>query len=67
MARTKKSRPVAVLLGLTATLVVAARGEPRTWDDDGVTISTSASPVKRQDFAIDIPRRSASLACAHDG
>jgi uncharacterized protein YndB with AHSA1/START domain len=55
MARIETNRPVAVLLGLATIMTMGANDEPKTWDDDGVTISTSTSPVKRQDFTIDIP------------
>jgi uncharacterized protein YndB with AHSA1/START domain len=55
MARIETGRRVIVLLGLAAILAIGASDEPKSWDDDGVTISTSASPVKRQDFTIDIP------------
>jgi uncharacterized protein YndB with AHSA1/START domain len=44
-----------VVLGLAAVFLLGASEEPKTWDDDGVTISTQGAPVKRQDFTIDIP------------
>lgn len=41
-------------MGLAAILPMGAADEPKVWDDDGVTISTSMASVKRQDFTIDM-------------
>jgi hypothetical protein len=49
------SRSSAALLGLATILVVGAGEEPKTWDEDCVTIRTSKAPCKRRDFVIDIP------------
>jgi uncharacterized protein YndB with AHSA1/START domain len=45
----------AALLGLAAFLVAGASDQPRNSDEDGLRISTATTPVKRQDFVIDIP------------
>jgi uncharacterized protein YndB with AHSA1/START domain len=55
MSRNATGRVGSPILGLAAILIFGGSDQPKTWDDDGVTISTASVPVKRQDFAIDIP------------
>jgi uncharacterized protein YndB with AHSA1/START domain len=55
VARMKLSPAGAFLLGLAAMMSVGAGIETKTWDDGGVTVSTESTPVKRQDFTLDIP------------
>ena len=55
MARTETSRPVVLLMGLAAILATGASDEPKTWEDDGVTISTSG-PRQAARFYVCGPR-----------
>jgi uncharacterized protein YndB with AHSA1/START domain len=55
VSKTEASRAGALLFGLIAIISAGAGIETKTWDDDGVTVSTANTPVKRQDFTINIP------------
>jgi uncharacterized protein YndB with AHSA1/START domain len=48
-------RPIAIIFGVAATLALGAADDTKTWVDDGVTVRASSTPVKRQDFLLDIP------------